>query len=450
MREYGGPVDWLNELSLISGAVPIVSAMLGALAVLFLLLRRSLRWWIFAVITAMAALALSALSCWAVIHVFFWWAEDLPFSMVLYLALLMWVLTLGSTTALGGLRRRRSARGRTSAVRRSLACVATVVLILFVGIQVNASFGQYPTVGSLLNPPIAIAEAAPPRMQLAVGSHFMATPVSARWHGAADLPTAGTVFATKIPGLVSGFQARDAMVYLPPAYAASQRPVLPVLVLVSGQPGAPEAWLHSSDLVKTLDSYASRHEGVAPIVVIPDPNGSSSANTMCLNSSLAQADSYMAQDVPNWIKTHLDADTNHAHWAIGGFSYGGTCAVQQVTRHPDVYSSFLAVSPEKEPALTVDRKLTIDRAFKGDAAAFDAQVPLTLLAKNRYPLVRGWFAAGAQDAQYSANVKILEKAARQAGMTIESASYPGGHSWSVVNAALPKGLAFTFVGIGLL
>ncbi|WP_449373367.1 hypothetical protein [Arthrobacter psychrolactophilus] len=72
-------MNWMNELSLISGAVPIVSAILGALAVLFLVLRRSLRWWIFAAATAAAALALSVLSCWAVIHVFFWWAEDLPF-----------------------------------------------------------------------------------------------------------------------------------------------------------------------------------------------------------------------------------------------------------------------------------------------------------------------------------------------------------------------------------
>lgn len=444
-------MSWINELSLIHGPVPIISALLAAMAILFLLLRRSGAWWAFALATAAASALLSIVACWAVIHVFYWWAEDLPATVVFYVALLMWAVTLGSTTALAGLRRRQRnpALVRASTMRRSCAAVATVLVMVFVGVQVNASFGQYPTVGTLFAPSRQIAEAAPPRMQFAPGSQFMKTPVSARWTGGTVLPSSGRLISVKIPGTESGFQARNAIVYLPPAYSAPNRPVLPVLVLVSGQPGSPDSWLRSSDLVKTLDAYADAHGGVAPLVVIPDPNGSDSANTMCLNSSLGKVDTYMAKDVPAWIKGNLDADANPAHWAIGGFSYGGTCAVQMVTRHPDVFTSFMAVSPEREPGLAVDRSVTIQRAFHGNAAAFDSQVPLTLLAENEYPQVRGFFAAGAQDAQYSANVKVLQTASRQAGMTVESASYPGGHSWTVVNAALPQGLAFTFTGIGL-
>jgi S-formylglutathione hydrolase FrmB len=441
----------MSELSLIHGPVPIVSALMAAVAILFLLVRRSGTWWIFALTSAAASALLSVVACWAVIHVFYWWAEDLPATVVFYVALLMWAITLGSTTALAGLRRRQrnEALVRASTLRRSCAAVATLLVMVFVGVQVNASFGQYPTVGTLLDPQIQIVEAAPPRMQFAPGSQFKKTAVSARWTGGAELPSSGKVISVKIPGTDSGFQARNAIVYLPPAYSAPNRPVLPVLVLVSGQPGAPDSWLRSSDLVKTLDSYADTHGGVAPLVVIPDPNGSDSANTMCLNSSRGKVDTYMAKDVPSWIKENLDVDANPAHWAIGGFSYGGTCAVQMVTRHPDVFTSFMAVSPEREPALAVDRSITIDKAFHGNAAAFNAQVPLTLLAKHKYPQVRGFFAAGAQDAQYSANVKILQTASRQAGMTVEAGSYPGGHSWTVVNAALPHGLAFIFSGLGL-
>lgn len=441
----------MNELSLIDGPVPIISALTAAAAILFLLLRRSGAWWVFALTSAAASALLSIVACWAVIHVFYWWAEDLPATVVFYVALLMWAITLGSTTALAGLRRRQRNRAFVSAstLRRSCAAVATLLVMVFVGVQVNASFGQYPTVGTLLAPSLQIAEAAPPRRQFAPGSQFMKTAVSARWTGGAELPSRGSVISVEIPGTDSGFQARNALVYLPPAYSAPNRPVLPVLVLVSGQPGAPDSWLRSSDLVNTLDSYADTHGGVAPLVVIPDPNGSDAANTMCLNSSLGKVDTYMAKDVPAWIKENLDVDANPAHWAVGGFSYGGTCAVQMVTRHPDVFTSFMAVSPEREPALAVDRSITIDKAFHGNAAAFDAQVPLTLLAEKKYPQVRGWFAAGAQDAQYSANVKVLQTASRQAGMTIEAASYPGGHSWTVVNAALPHGLAFIFSGLGL-
>ena len=444
-------MSWINELSLIHGPVPIISALLAAMAILFLLVRRSVAWWVFALASAAASALLSIVACWAVIHVFYWWAEDLPATVVFYVAFLPWAITLGSTTALAGLRRRQRNRAlvRASTLRRCCAAVATVLVMVFVGVQVNASFGQYPTLGALLTPPLQIAEAAPPRMQFAPGSLFMKTAVSSRWAGGAELPSSGSVFSVKIPGTASRFQPRNAIVYLPPAYSAPHRPVLPVLVLVSGQPGAPDSWLRSSDLPKTLDSYADTHGGVAPVVVIPDPNGSDTANTMCLNSSLGKVDMYMAKDVPAWIKGNLDVDANPAHWAIGGFSYGGTCAVQMATRHPDVFASFLAVSPEREPALTVDRSVTIDKAFHGNANAFDAQVPLTLLAEKKYPQVRGFFASGAQDAQYSANVKVLQRASLQAGMTIEAASYPGGHSWTVVNAALPHGLTFIFTGMGL-
>ena len=444
-------MPWINELSLIDGPIPIVSAVLAGVAILFLLIRRSPRWWIFAVTTAAAATLLSVLACWAVIHVFYWWAEDLPATVVTYIALLLWVLTLGSATALAGLRGRQRTRilSRAGSLRRTFAAAATLAVLMFVGVQVNASFGQYPTVGTLIDPPAPIAEAAPSHMQFAPGSQFMTSPVAQRWKSTAELPATGSVIAVKIPGTESGFHARNALVYLPPAYSAPRRPVLPVLVLVSGQPGSPESWIRSSNLLNSMNSYAAAHGGVAPLVVIPDPNGSDATNTMCLNSSLAQADTYMAKDVPAWISANLDADANHAHWAMGGFSYGGTCAVQMVTRHPDVFSSFMAVSPEREPALAVTRNVTIQQAFHGDAAAFDAQVPMTLLSENKYPHVRGFFAAGEQDAQYSANVKILQTASRQAGMTVEAASYPGGHSWTVVNAALPRGLAFIFSGLGL-
>ncbi|ALV45902.1 hypothetical protein MB46_10825 [Arthrobacter alpinus] len=444
-------MPWINELSLIDGPIPIVSAVMAAVAILFLLIRRSPRWWIFAVSTAAAATLLSVLGCWAVIHVFYWWAEDLPATVVSYVALLLWVITLGGATALAGLRGRQRNRvlTRAGSLRRTFAAAATLIVLIFIGIQVNASFGQYPTVGTLIDPPAKIAQAAPPQMQFAPGSQFMTSPVAQRWTSKGALPATGSVVSVNIPGTASGFQGRNALVYLPPAYSAPDRPVLPVLVLVSGQPGSPDSWLRSSDLVDSLNAYAGTHGGVAPLVVIPDPNGSDAANTMCLNSDLAQADTYMAIDVPAWIQANLDADANHAHWAVGGFSYGGTCAVQMVTRHPEVFTSFMAVSPEREPALAVNRNVTIERAFHGDAAAFDAQLPLTLLSEKRYPHVRGFFAAGEQDAQYSANVKILQTASRQAGMTVEAASYPGGHSWTVVNAALPHALAFIFSGLGL-
>lgn len=449
----------LGNLSLIDGPLHLVFSILGVLAVVFLLLRRSLRWWLFALASAVIAAAASLFACWAVIHVLYLWPEDLPTAVEVNVALLLWILVLGSTTALAGLRRSRATAStgpgaavtpKVSLGRRALAVVAMVVVLTSVGLRINSDFGEFPTVGSLFGTQaMNLSTAALPAPKHELGSRFMAASVSGQWNAPAGLPAAGTVHSVAIAGTVSGFHARNAVVYLPPAYSAVNRPVLPVLVLVSGQPGSPQSWLQSTDLIGQLDSFAAAHGGLAPVVVMPDPNGSEQANTMCMDSSLAKADTYMSKDVPHWIKTHLDADTNPAHWAVGGFSYGGTCALQMVTRHSDVYRTFMAISPEREPALVVNRSMTIEQAFHGNAATFDALVPLTLLAKNKYPETSGWFASGRQDATYSANVKVLQEAANKADMTTVSSVYSGGHSWAVASATLPQGLAFVFARLGL-
>ena len=151
--------------------------------------------------------------------------------------------------------------------------------------------------------------------------------------------------------------------------------------------------------------------------------------------------------VPRWITDTLNVDTNHRHWAIAGFSYGGTCSLQMVTRHPDIYRTFAAISAEREPALTASRALTIRRAFRGNTAAFNAVVPMTLLDQRRYPAVHGWLASGAQDAVYTHNAQVLEAAGHAAGMAVERTTFPGGHSWTMVTKALPA--AFSFLGARL-
>ena len=69
---------------------------------------------------------------------------------------------------------------------------------------------------------------------------------------------------------------------------------------------------------------------MAPVTVVVDPNGSASGNTLCMDSRIARADTFLARDVPDWIKRTLDVDPDPRQWAAGGFSFGGTCAMQMV------------------------------------------------------------------------------------------------------------------------
>ena len=255
---------------------------------------------------------------------------------------------------------------------------------------------------------------------------------------------------TPIPGTVSGFTARDAYIYLPAAYSSPSAPLLPVVVLVAGQPGGPNDWIVAGQLQTQLDQFAAAHDGLAPIAVVVDPNGPSDTITMCMDSNIAKADTYLSQDVPNWITAELGVDANHAHWAFGGFSYGGTCAIQMATRHTDLYPSFIDISGEREPAISADRGQTIQAAFGGDTAAFDALTPLTLLGERRYPDVWGYFSAGSNDSMFMASMNEVSAAAQKAGMTVKTQPVPNqGHSWAVPQAAILPALQWLSPRLGL-
>ena len=74
-----------------------------------------------------------------------------------------------------------------------------------------------------------------------------------------------------------------------------------------------------------MDRFAAAHDGLAPLVIVPDLTGSALGNTLCLDSRLGAADTYLARDVPAWAATTLQVDSGRM--AVGGFSFGGTCAL---------------------------------------------------------------------------------------------------------------------------
>ena len=89
--------------------------------------------------------------------------------------------------------------------------------------------------------------------------------------------------------------------WVPPARAAGAGAVF-------RPAGGPADWLTGGALRSRLDRFAAAHGGVAPVTVVVDPNGSASANTLCMDSRIAQADTFLARDVPAWINQTLDVD----------------------------------------------------------------------------------------------------------------------------------------------
>ena len=407
------------------------------------------RWPAFLLRPAAAVLAAAALlvgAHWAMIYVFSVFPGELPrevlaWSLPAVTALLLWLMRLWGTWRPAGARAPGRGGPRHAARTTAVSTAALLGVVLLSAVQINGYFGLNHTVSDLTGTALARIPPLEDGMKRAPGSP--ATVALEGWNVPAGLPDGGVLRRAAIPGTTSGFESREAYIYLPPAYQATPRPALPVLVLFAGQPGAPADWLTGGALRSRMDRFAAAHHGVAPVVVVVDPNGSAAGNTLCMDSRIARADTFLAEDVPAWINRTLDVDPDPRQWAAGGFSFGATCAMQMMTRHPDIYSSALAFSSEQEPALAKEREKTIAASFGGDTEAFDRQTPLRLMREHRFEGHAIYFAAGERDPEFIGYLEVLSEAARAAGFTVEARLVAGaGHSWETGSKGLLAGLDF--------
>nr|WP_246324675.1 alpha/beta hydrolase-fold protein [Petropleomorpha daqingensis] len=318
---------------------------------------------------------------------------------------------------------------------RSLAVAGALLVVLGAADGIDTVFGAYPTVATALQ--------VAPRDQVPASAVLGPTPTPP-----AALPAHGDVTQVVIPATRSGFPARPAWLYVPPAYLVAHHPLLPVLVLINGQPGGPRDWLDGGRLAQRMDAFAAAHHGLAPVVVMPDGTGGQLANPLCTDSALGRADTYLSQDVVSWVSTHLQVTPDHAGWAVGGLSYGGTCALQLAVAHPDLFPTFFDASGQEAPTLGSHAR-TVEVAFGGNAQAFAAINPLQELARRSYAGSAGFLAVGAQDSRYLPQQRAVAAAARNAGMAITTEEVPGTHEWRVWGQALQDALPWLAARQGL-
>lgn len=393
------------------------------------------RWWLRLLIGAAVGAALGALIGWIFSDI---WD---PFGVSLTLSVRIWLsLTLaGLGLAIGNL-------WDTRWWSKVVAVVAVPVLVLVGAMGINAGVGEFGTLSAALGQ-VSTRPLTVPATSASVDS---AEPVWQSWSPPVGMPAAGRAGTVTIPGTVSHFTARQAIVYLPPAALVATPPPLPVLIVLSGQPGQPSDIVTKARFVASLNAFAHAHSGLAPITVIPDQLGSSWANPMCVDSSLGNSETYLTVDVPRWITDHLGVLRNRNFWAIAGFSQGGTCSLQLGAGHPELFGSILDVSGELVPS-NGSMRHTVQAGFGGSIARYEAAMPLRVLTSTGpYADTRAIFAVGQDDSRYAPYQVTVAAAATAAGMKVTTLEIPGtAHDWYCATAALRKGLTLLGSRLGL-
>lgn len=328
--------------------------------------------------------------------------------------------------------------------RRVIAAVSIPVILLTAAAWINVDFGAYHTVSDALgidpyhvvtiNRAGTMARVADPHLGL-------------HWHPPADMPRQGRVSEVVIPPTLSHFKARPALVYLPPAALVKNAPVLPVIVMFGGEPGNPDQMVAAGGAVRDLDAYAATHNGLAPILVLPDQLSGETTNPMCVDSPIGNSATYLLRDVPDWIRTHLKVADSRDDWAVSGFSQGGTCSIQFAAGDPALFGALLDIAGEGVPTIGAD---TVKLGFGGSEAAYYAAQPLTLLKKNAPFHSWAIFGWGSDDPQYGPEMRHMSEAAKAAGMTTTTVVAPSsGHDWNTVRTVLARSLPLLADHFGL-
>ena len=266
--------------------------------------------------------------------------------------------------------------------RRGMSVLAVPLCLLSSALMLNLWVGYSPTVQTAWN-------------QLTAGplpdqtDQVTVTAMVAR-HA---MPPKGTVVPVTIPADASHFKHRGELVYLPPAYFATDPPPkLPTVMMIGGEFNTPADWLRAGNAITTIDDFAAAHGGNAPVFVFVDSGGAFNNDTECVNGPRGNSADHLTKDVVPYMVANFGVSPDRTNWGIVGWSMGGTCAVDLATMHPNMFSAFEDIAGDFAPN-SGTKTQTIQRLFGGDAAAYAAFEPATVITRHgRFQGLSGWFA----------------------------------------------------------
>lgn len=412
-------MDSLLKMNIVDGPFNYVVYTIAAIAFVYVVVRRpmTLRWIVTAIIAAFVGLIASFIVRGVV-------SANNSFGVDLTEVMGLWIdlAFMGICIAIANL-------WNTRLHRKILAIVAALVIGLAGTVGISADFGIDRNLGNFLGIntekkiklPVADETEAPfVKPTLKAGGALWAN-----WVPPADMPTAGTTGQVSIPNTQSGFSARAAGLYLPPAALTATPPPLPLVIMLMGQPGNPDPSFQK----QALDGLAARHNGLAPIVLVVDQIGNPNQDPLCLNTPrFGNSETYVVKDAVAWARSNLFVLQDPAHWVVAGYSNGGACAIGFGAKYPEIWGNVADIAGEEFPGGDTPG-VTLKNIFGGNQAAYDEVKPINILnSKKPYADSFAIFTAGSKDTFYKNNSLRLNDVALGAGWKSQFIEMPGvGH-----------------------
>ena len=352
--------------------------------------------------------------------------------MVLFGGLLVWV-----------------ALARQIVFRVLAACLAFVPAMVFGVAAVNKFYDYYQTWGGMINDLTGQGVSSLPKYAAAgLGSNKQFDKNIGRVTSLAEDAQVGYLFQTSVTGARSHL-TRDVYVYLPPQYfqKAYTHYKFPVIELLHGSPGNPQAWVDVMGVIPTFLNLLEAHPTDAAVLVMPDTDGGQQYGLQCLNNPGGIQDmTFVARDVPEVIARLARVQPPGRAWGLAGYSEGGYCAANIALQDPAGYGAAGVLSGYFAPIMSqvpADNKrgakpLTVN-VFRGRPSLQLVNTPRAYV--TRVPisefLPAFWLAAGAQNRQDVIAAAEFKQVLQTREVSVPFVIIPdGGHQGSVWRAAL--------------
>jgi len=329
------------------------------------------------------------------------------------------------------------------------ACLAFIPAMAFGIAAVNKFYDYYQTWGGMINDLTGQGASTIPKYAAAgIGSNKQFDKDIGRVTSTGEDAQVGYLFQTTVTGARSHL-VRDVYVYLPPQYfqKAYAHYRFPVIELLHGSPGNPQAWVDVLGVIPTFLNLLEVHPGDAAVLVMPDTDGGQQYALQCLNDPGGIQDmTFVAQDVPEYVARLIRVQRPGLAWGLAGYSEGGFCAANIALQEPERYGAAGVMSGYFSPILSQvpagnkpGGKPYLVNVFGGDPALQTINTPQEYV--TRVPvsdqLPAFWLAAGAQDRGDVSAAAAFRQLLQTRVANVPFVVIPvGGHEGSVWRAAL--------------